>query len=210
MNVSVAGSRALRLFDTAKATLAQAAKELIEIAFTDPDGILSAFLKGAPVTGPGADGHSAAQETPVELLMRERPDVFRAAAAVGDALHALSRAGQGDPSRRNTGRMMEIGRALYRYACEHDKTYPDRLDVLFEQGYLKPPLEAKSLLTGRPFVYVVAGEKLPIRSSEWFGWVILYDDQVQQPGYYYDCVFAGGVGGCVREDELKEQIRKRA
>src|SRR4030095_15237134 len=110
-----------------------------------------------------------------------------------------------DPSRRNTRRMGEIGCALLNYAFGHDQTYPDNIEVLFEEGYRKAPVKGKSVLTGRPYVYVAAGEKIPAKSSDGFRFVVLYDDHLTRWNSY-ECVFAWG-GGAIARDDLKEQLK---
>jgi len=103
--------------------------------------------------------------------------------------------------------MMEIGQALHWYATEHEQTFPDSIGVLFEQGYLKPPFEARSLLTGRPYVFAAAGEKQPTKRIDSSRRTLLYDDQADECGGY-PCVFASGVGSSICGDELEEQLRK--
>ncbi|MCS1409046.1 MAG: hypothetical protein M2R45_02225 [Verrucomicrobia subdivision 3 bacterium] len=57
---------------------------------------------------------------------------------------------------------MEIGQGILRYNVEHDWNYPNNLAVLYEKGYLKSILEAKSLMTGKPYVYTsVLGSNIP-------------------------------------------------
>src|SRR3989442_5551307 len=115
-------------------------------------------------------------------------------------MHALSQAGRPDPSRRNMGRLMEIGLGIFSYASDHDKNFPDSIYVLFEKEYLKPPLEAKSLITGRPYIYVAAGEKLPEKSSELGRFILLYDDKVSPEGDH-QCVMADGHGESMPVDK---------
>ena len=116
--------------------------------------------------------------------------------------------GVNDLGRRNIGRMMEINFGLHRYASEHENIYPDSIDVLFENGFLKPPLKSNSLHTGRPYVYVAAGEKRPLKLRDSSRFVVLYDDNPSQGGYY-ECVMANWTGSAIKADELKEQLRKR-
>ena len=194
-------------FDNARETVLGAAKALIDAAVTDPDGIVGAYLKGLPA-GRDDDGPWALQRTFVGKAMEQRPDVFRAAAAFKEAMMALWKAGENDPERRNTARMMEIGSKILRYAQAHDNVYPDSIDTLFEKGCLKAPLEPRSLLTGRPYIYLAAGEKAPTKCSDASRFVLLYDDNAVH-GRYYPCVTAVGGGSAIAVDELKDQLRKR-
>ena len=66
----------------------------------------------------------------------------------------------------------EIGLAIQRFAASHENTFPDNLDVLFNEGYLKPPLESKSMLTGKPYVYVGRGQNRPAKRSDLFDLVL--------------------------------------
>ena len=103
---------------------------------------------------------------------------------------------------------MEIGCALHSYASVHDDTFPDNLDVLFQEGHLKAPLEPRSLLTGNPYIYVAAGQKRPRKSLDASEMVLLYDDQAEEGGYA-PCVLACGVGSSARLETIQAQIRKR-
>jgi len=105
-------------------------------------------------------------------------------------------------------RMMEVGLGIIRYASRGTKVYPPSLDVLFERGTLKPPLEANSLLTCKPYVYVGAGEKPPVKGTDWNDLVLLYDRD-PLPGDTYQCVMADGSGQGIAADKLKEQLRRR-
>ena len=140
--------------------------------------------------------------------MEKRPDLFRAAAANEEAMSAMWKAGQNDPAHKNIGRMMEIGLAILTYAHSHDMAYPDNLAILFESGQVKPPLEPKSLLTGRSYVYVAAGEKSPAKSNDRAMFVLLYDDELNQYGCH-PCVFASCIGSHIRVHDLDEQLKRR-
>jgi hypothetical protein len=196
-------------FEKAKAEATQAAQKLIEAALSDPDVILGAYLSGLPRSNrqegkaPWADFG-----TPVESLMMKRPDVFRAAAENEKAMRAIWKAGQNDPSHRNIRRLMEISLGICSYTHKHDNAYPDGLAVLFEEGFLKPPLEAKSLLTGRQYIYVAAGEKRPAKVNEAASFVLVYDDEPNAYGCY-PCVFDTGAGSAIRVQDLKEQLKRR-
>ena len=196
-------------FDKAKELATQAAQKLIEVALSDPDAILGAYLNG--LTRPTRqEGKSpwADFSTPVQSLMIKRPDVFRAAAENERAMRAIWKAGQNDPSHRNIGRLMEISLGICSYTHQHDNAYPDSLAVLFEKGFLEPPLEAKSLLSGRPYIYVAAGEKRPAKMNEAASFVLLYDDEPNAYGCY-PCVSATGAGSTIPVQDLKEQLKRR-
>ena len=75
---------------------------------------------------------------------------------------------------------MDIGWAIIGYAQAHGDAYPDSIDILFEKGFLKPPLDARSLLTGRPYIYLASGEKASAKSSAASRFVLLYDPDGQR------------------------------
>ncbi len=194
-------------FEIAKENAISAAKALIDIALTDPEGILGPYLKGLPEGRRYEQGPWVSTITPVEKLMLKRPDVFRAALTNQLAMDALSEAGRGDPRRRNIRRMMEIGLGIHTYASSHGGTFPDNIAVLFDKGYLKLPLEAKSLITAKPYVYVAAGETRPVKDADWGQLILLYDDEASEGNY--QCVMADGSGHQMRGDLVQEQLRKR-
>jgi hypothetical protein len=185
------------------------AHALIDVALTDADGIMAPYLQGITLTPATAGGRRVVPfETDVEKLLRDRPELFAAAAANETAMKALWDFGASDPWQRNLSRLMEINMALHTYAAQHGNTYPPTVDFLFEKGYLKPPLKAKSVLTGKPYVYVAAGEKVPEKSKDRTDFVVLYDDH-PNPWGMYECVFASWIGSTVRPDDLREQLKRR-
>jgi hypothetical protein len=195
--------------ERARAKFIESGKVLIETVLTDTDRIMAPYLKGIPLMKRDADGRQVVPfETDVEKLLGARPEVFAAAAASEEAMRALWDNGAGDPSNRNIGRMMEINCAMYSYAVVHGDTYPASTDVLFEEGYLKPAVKLTSVLTGKPYVYAAAGEKMPLKMKDRWRWVVLYDDNPDQWGYY-QCVFASWTGAGMPVDEVKEQLRAR-
>lgn len=195
-------------FESAIGKLVQAAEALLAIALTDPDGFLGPYLRGIPPSRKQQDRPSVPWCTPVGELLQKKPEIFRAAAVCEEASLAVWKAGQNDPDHLNMRRLMEIGLELHRYAGDHNQTFPENINALFDQGYLKPPLEAKSVLTGRPYIFAAVGEKRPTKQSDCFKLVLLYDDQANQYGCH-PCVFASGVGGTIRGDDLKAQLGKR-
>ncbi|MCI0748440.1 MAG: hypothetical protein L0Y58_23790, partial [Verrucomicrobia subdivision 3 bacterium] len=216
-DASEAGESTHGLSDFSKARLqklrqnaAAAANALIDVALTDIDGILGPYLRGIPLERSSANGRQIVpEETPVERLMRERPDVFSAAAGVQAAMAALGDVGASDPSQRNISRMMEIHQAMVSYAATHDDTYPSSIDVLFDSGYLKAPLKPRSVVTGKPYVYVAAGEKVPRKLKDKTDYVVLFDDAPDRWGYC-QCVFASWIGGAMRVEDLRSHLQKRA
>lgn len=206
----------VKLSDRRKAAYERAANDsvnsgraLIDAALTNPDGIMGPYLTGIPPGERGADGRQVVPfETDVEKLLRDRPEVFAAAAANREAMNAMWDVEASDPSRRNIGRMMEINWAMHSYAAAHEDTYPDSINILFEKGYLQPTLKPTSVLTGKPYVYPAAGDKVPAKSKDKWRFVVLYDDNPDEWDCY-QCVFASWSGGGMRVEEVKEQLRKR-
>jgi len=202
-------------FEAAKDKAARAARALLDVALTDPDGIIGAYLRGV-ISKPDGKHPWFPPGTFVGKLTRERPELLRAAAANEEAMTALWNVGNNDPDRQNICRLMQIAWALQSYATAHDNTYPPNLDVLFEEGQgewvqvndLKAPIEPKSILTGRPYVYAAAGRKRPAKSAELFEMVLLYDDQ-SVGGDYHPCAMANCGGGHVPLKAIEEQLRKR-
>jgi hypothetical protein len=196
-------------YEAAKEHFAQTAKKLIDVALCDPDGILGAYLKGLPgSSGEPQNPPWTSFSTPVGSLLEKRRDLFRALAANEEAMTAIWKLGQNDPAQKNISRMMEIAWAIQTYAHNHEMAYPDTIAVLFESGQLKPPLEAKSLLTGRPYVYVAAGEKSPDKSNDRAQFVLLYDDERDEDDCY-PCVFAACFGSRIRRHDLNDQLKRR-
>jgi tetratricopeptide (TPR) repeat protein len=195
-------------FEKAKENAIRAAEALLNVALSDPDGIVGPYLKGLLPSRADARPPWLSPYTYVDKLMNERPDVFGTARALQEGMDAVSKAVRNDPRQTNMSRMMDIGRAILGYAANHDGTYPDDLDALFERKYLEPPTEAKSLLSDRPYVYLAAGAKLPGKSSEAGTLIVLYDDTVLEGGFY-QCVFADGHGSSVPVDRISQQLKAR-
>jgi hypothetical protein len=209
LNLQLSGSRKVASKRAAE-KFVETARALIDVALPDPDGIMAPYLRGLTPGPLNAAGRRIVPfETGVEKLLRDRPDLFAAAAANEEAMRALWDFGASDPWQRNMGRLMEINIALHCYAAHHENKYPASVDLLFETGHLKAPLKPKSLLTGKPYVYVAAGEKVPQKSKDKTDFVVLYDDQ-PNPWGMYECVFASWIGGVIHPDQLREQLQKRA
>jgi len=120
-------------FEAAKDKAARAARALLDVALTDPDGIIGAYLRGV-ISEPDGKHPWFPPATFVGKLTRERPELLRAAAANEEAMTALWNVGNTDPDRQNICRLMQIAWALQSYATAHDNTYPPNLDVLFKEG----------------------------------------------------------------------------
>lgn len=195
-------------FDQAKENAVQAAQALINVTLSDPDGIVGTYLKGYSPASPNAPGPWVTRLTYVERLIEERPDIVKIALANEQARDALHSAGSNDPWRRNMSRLMQVGLALYLYAVDHDHTYPDSFQSLSKK-HLKPPLEPKSVLTGKPYTYVAGGHKMPDKSRELEFFILCYDENSTAEGLY-QCVMADGHGESLPADKLKEQLRKQA
>jgi hypothetical protein len=194
-------------FEKAKENAVRTASALLELALTDPDGIIGPYLKGIPQRNDPGEDRPLIHYTPVEQLLNKRPDLLKAAAANKEAMMALWRAGDNDPERANMARLLDIGWELLAYASSHERTFPDNIDLVLEQRPSQPPLETKSLITGQAYIYVAAGEKMPTKSSEREQFVLLYDDTDQNG--FYPCVTAAPMGTAVSVDDLKEQMKRR-
>jgi hypothetical protein len=210
MNADLAGSDKAA-FEQARDHAAQQAPAaaLLKLALADPGGIIGPFLKGLP-PAPNHAGWARPcipQFGPVGKLAREKPELFKAAIANEEAMRALWRAGQNDPRRRNMERMMRIGSAILTCASGHDNTFPEGLERLVQEGLLQPPFEPRSVLTGRSYVYLAAGEKRPAKSSDPMDLVLLYDDHLSKGDQEWFSVI--GYGGAVRPQDLQEQLRRR-
>jgi hypothetical protein len=153
-------------------------------------------------------GQWATRFTYPEKLMISRPDLVRAVSAYRQAMDGLNEAKKNDLRNRNLERIMDIGKAIITYQSDHNDKLPDNIDVLWEKKYLEPPIEAKSLLSGRPFVYAAAGEKEPDKMSELANFILIYDDQPFEESHYRVLT---ADGGCKywSADKLKEQLLKQ-
>jgi hypothetical protein len=196
-------------FERASNDLVRTSRDLIDVVLTDVDGIMGPYLKGIAVKRNDVDGRSVVPfRSDVEKLVVNKPEVFAAAAANLQAMNALWDFDANDPERRNILRMMEINRALHSYAASHGDKYPQSLDVLFEQGYLKPPVEPVSVLSGKHYIYVAAGAKVPEKAKDKSHFVVLYDSTPDQWGLH-QCTYASWIAGAVPVKDIKEQIKAR-
>jgi hypothetical protein len=194
--------------DVAKEKASQTARKLVDLAVSEPDAIFGPYLKGLPHGNGQAGERGLFTWTPVEGLIQKRSDLFQAAEANEEARARLWQAGSSAPSRSNTARMMDIAWTIQSFARDHGGSFPDSLAVLAEEGYLKPPLEAKSLLTGRPYVYVAKGEKSPSKANDQAQFVLFYDDERMLHGWY-QCAFASCLCNGLQEASLNEELARR-
>ena len=99
------------------------------------------------------------------------------------------------------------GQGIFAYAMKHERQYPPSLEVLYEQKLVEAEVEPRSVHTGRPYVYVAAGERLPEKSHIGHQFIVLYDDH-EMDGMY-QCVMADGHGEHVPVERVREQLKAR-
>ena len=167
---------------------AQSAKRLLDVGLPDPDAIFAPYLKGIPEQS-RCGGVLIVTDRCGKLDAKSGPNCSRRRRRFKKRSMEVWKAGENEPSRKNLEQMMQIALAICRYAQEHDQTLcPDNLDVYFPRtGMLKPSVQNKSLLTGKAYVYLAAGEKAPAKFNDRAGFVLIHDDQLI-PGldaYYY-------------------------
>jgi hypothetical protein len=184
------------------------ARALVDAASADPDRIVGAYLKGLPANTRKNKVPWTSQHTYVEFLMSDSPEVFEVAAAYEKAMRAAeAQAGKDDPANPDLQRMWRIGEELLGYAFRHGNTFPRSLQVLYDEKLLDPKVEAKSLRTGRPYVYVVAGQKLPEKQHDRFALILLYDDH--EADGRYQCVLGIPAVGKFPVAEVRERIKSQ-
>ncbi|SPE54274.1 hypothetical protein SBV1_180016 [Verrucomicrobia bacterium] len=195
-------------FEQAKEDAVKAAAALIDVSVTDPDTIIGAYLQGLPPPRANNPGPWVASPTYVEKLMSQRPEVFKAAAAFEVAVRAVYEARSADPQGQNVHKLMGVGLAIFSYAADHNRSLPGSLELLFENGkYLKGADEARSVLSGKPYVYPAAGETLPEKSYQRNQFILLYDDTEQDGSY--QCVMGDGRGESRPGSKVREQLLQR-
>jgi hypothetical protein len=193
--------------DKARQDSARSAGALIELSLRDPDEIIGAYLKDLPTAPVDSARPMGFTGTYVENLLLKRPDLLEAAAEFERFIAALGQAGKNHPITRNMSRLMGLGIALFRYMAGHDQKLPESLEVLYRDGkYLKSEEHARSVLTGKPYVYAAAGKTLPHKQSERDTFVLAYDDS----GGNGECQFVTAVGsaGNMKASEFTEMMRK--
>jgi hypothetical protein len=196
-------------YEKARQDAIKAAAALIDVSLADPDGIIGSYLKDLPPSQKNVPDPWASSVTYVEMLMKKRPEVFRAAAANDQAMQAVEQIGNDDPARRNVGKLMAVGAAIWSYTANHNLTLPGSLEDLYKDGkYLKDASEVQSILTGKPYVYVAAGAKMPEKQAERESFILAYDDD-EQDGCY-SCVMANGAGANLPIDAFKQFLRMHA
>jgi hypothetical protein len=195
-------------FEQAKQKVTSTARALLDLALTDPDAVIGAYLRGATSQRDGRHPWFP-PATGVGKLFHEKPALLRAAAAHEEATSALWEIGKDDPDRLNISRMMKIGWALNSYAYAHEGAYPPDLDVLVKERHLDAATETNSVITGKPYIYLGAGQKRPANSLPKSQMILLYDDHAGEGGYH-QCVLASCIGSAARLETIQEQLRKRA
>ncbi len=193
--------------DKAREAAVSASTALIDAALAAPDEIVGAYLLGLPPPRKNGSFPWVSWLTYPERVMLNRPDFLKAVVAFHEAFDAMNQAAKNDLRRRNVDRMMDIDKGIIGYADEHNATYPDSLNVLFEKKYVELPVEAKSLLTGRPYVYVAAGQKWPEKTTAAGKFILLYDDQISDGRCY--CIMADGHGSLLPVDKVRAQLQKQ-
>ena len=191
--------------DKARQETDRSAGALIELSLRDPDEIIGAYLKDLPPAPTNSTQQINVTSTSVEKLLWKRPDLLEAAAAFERTITVLSQAGESHPITRNMSRLMGLGTALFRYMASHDEKLPESLEVLYRDGkYLKSEEHARSVLTGKPYVYAAAGKTLPHKHSERHGFVLAYDDS----GENGECQFVTAVGsaGNIMANQFTEMM----
>jgi hypothetical protein len=195
--------------EKAQENAVRAASALIDVAAAAPDEIVGGYLEGLRPARKNATSPWLYRYTYAEGMLTQRPDVVKALAAYEQAYQALNDAGKSDLRVRDMQRMLEIGWGIIGYSQDHNQTFPDNLNALYEKKYLEPKVEFKSLLSGRTYVYVAAGEKIPEKApGQLFSqFILLYDDERSRSGYY--CVFSDGHVANLPVDQVRDQLRKQ-
>ncbi|HEX8523709.1 MAG TPA: hypothetical protein VF669_15750 [Tepidisphaeraceae bacterium] len=204
--VNLAGP-ARAAYDKARKDQVKAAEALIAAAMENPDEIVGAYLRGMLQRKQDAKEPWVSQLSYVEQAMSRHPGVFKAALANEEAMDAVNRAQRSDPRQQNISRMMEVAGAAVAYSFKHGSQLPASLDVLLKEKYLDPGDEIKSVITGRPYVFAGANQKLPERREERFGFIVLYDDHVEDGNQQAAVAIPGGI--TLSAEELKTRLEKQ-
>jgi len=194
-------------YDKARHEEIDTANALIDAALKNPDEIVGAYLKGSIPPDKKERQPWVSSSTYVEKAMLRFPEVFKAAIRNEEAMNAVNNARSPDRRQQNLVRMMEITGSVLSYAFKHENQLPQRLDVLYEQKYLDRKVETKSLITGRPYVYTGANQKLPERDADRFQFIVLYDDEVVDGKQQATLAIPGGFE--ISADELKKRLEQQ-
>jgi hypothetical protein len=184
----------------------KAAEPLLNATAADPDKTVGAYLKGLVPS-------KRLEKTPwvfrwsyVDDLMSDSPQLFAVATEYEKAMQAAQQARHNDQPSKNMSQMMDVGLEAISYAYKHENTFPDSLQALVDKKALDAKT-SKSMLSGRPYVFVAAGAKLPDKGKDRGGFIVLYDDQ--PVGENYQCVLADGHGEHIPVEKVKEQLKAR-
>lgn len=162
-------------YEKARQDEKEAAQALIEAAKDNPDETAGAYIRGLIVRDEQGRRPWVSTSTYVERAMVRHPAVFKAAMRFEKAMDALNAFRMGDPRQQNLSHMMNVTGEIMAYAFKHENQLPQSLDVLVAEKLLDAK-DVNSRITGRPYVYVGAKQKLPERQAERFGFILLYDD----------------------------------
>jgi len=196
-------------FEKAEQGLLEASAALVDVALTDPDGIIGAYLKDLPPPNENSSYTWVSDLSYVERLIYKRPELFKAAVANEKAMDVLNRAGYSDPNRQNVHKLMAVGSAIFCYMANNDENLPDNLEVLYKDGeYLKDASAVQSVLTGKPYVFAAAGAKLPDKHSERHQFILVYDFIEKEGCYHF--VTSVGSGAERPAEKFEELLRKQS
>jgi len=97
---------------------------------------------------------------------------------------------------------MHLAEEVLSYAFKNNNNLPHSLDVLVAEKYLEAE-DVNSRITGRPYVYVGAKQKLPDRKDDRFKFILLYDDDEADGKLQAVLAIPGGF------ELTKEELTKR-
>jgi hypothetical protein len=185
----------------------QAGEALLKAAGADPDKTVGAYLKGLMPSKHAAKSPWLYRWSYVDELSQGSPELFAVATEYEKALQAAQQAQHNDPASKNMTQMMGVGQEAVAHAFGHGNAFADSLQTLIDKKAIDATTPTKSLLSGRPYVFAAAGEKLPEKQKDRDRFIVLYDDQ--PVGDNYQCVMADGHGEYVPVAKVKEQLKAR-
>ncbi len=162
-------------FEKARKDEIEAAHALIEAAKETADETAGAYLRGLIVRDEQPRHPWVSAYTYVEQAMSRHPAVFKAALRFEETMDAVYAVRAHDPRQQNLSHMMKVAGAIISYAFKHENQLPQSLDVLVKEKQLEAA-DVNSRITGRPYVYAGANQKLPERKQERFQFILLYED----------------------------------
>ena len=108
-------------------------------------------------------------------------------------------------SEKNSLMLRDLASAIVIYA-QHHYRFPESLETLYKDGkYLADESRAKSVVTGKWYVYVANGERWPVKDAGEF--IVAYDEREEAGGYL--CAFADGRVAAMPVKVVKEQLKER-